>query len=295
LARKLTSAEKKYLSGATDKTLAGLRRAYRVEIISQVSRLVSEQTTLANKLDRRIATALVYRKDGTLTAASRRRVERAIQSMVDDALAKFADRLDITVSKGTRANAEATAKFLERKGFDVDRAKVKSIATKVADADKKFYGATTKQRVKSIGKKQIARVTEVLDSTRGNDKDRDKIFDRAASPLGGDRTPAGSMLRDMTRVFVADAVRKAVDADTQVMTESGVEFAYRRLSDLHIFRDRVEFCEELNMAVYPGIRTLLRRAGIDSSGVDLEGLYPVDDVPELPHASCMCFLEPLIV
>jgi hypothetical protein len=294
LAKKLTAAEKRYLSGAGDKQLAKLRLAYRKEIIAQLSRLTAEQSALANRLDRRIATALVYRKDGTLTATSRRAVDRAVEDMVDDAMRKFADRLDVAVSKGTKLSADATRKFLEKKGFDVDAADAKRLASKIADADAKFYGATTKQRVKTIGKKQIARVDAVLDSTRGNERDREKIIERATAPLGGDRTPAGSMIRDMTRVFVADAVRKANDADIAVMGDAGLEFAYRRLSAEHRFQDGIETCEQLNVDVYPGIRRLLRESGIDPSDVDLRGLYPLGDMPELPHPSCACFAEPLI-
>jgi hypothetical protein len=102
------------------------------------------------------------------------------------------------------------------------------------------------------------------------------------------------MLRDMTRVFVSDAVRKAADADAEVMALAGVGFAYRRLSERHVFRGGLEVCEELNVARYPGISALLRKSGIDPSDVDKRGLYPLEDLPELPHPACGCFIEPLV-
>lgn len=294
MAKRLTAAEQRYLEGARDQSLVRLRRAYREEIVAQISRLTADQTKLANQLDRRIASVLVYRKNGTLTPSSRREVDRAVEQMVDEALGKFAARLDLAVHNGTRASADATAKFLERKGLSVNRAAARDIASKVAWADKKFYGATTRQRVKRIGKSQVVRVDAVLDTARGEERDRERILERAATPVGGPRTPGGSMLKEMTRVFVVDAVRKANEADTGVMIAAGVGFAYRRLSDVHEFRGGSEVCEQLNIDVYSGIRGQLRAAGIDPSEVDLRGLYPLTDLPEFPHAGCACTWEPLI-
>lgn len=217
-----------------------------------------------------------------------------INAMVDDAVSGFYDRLDLTVDKGTRATADATATFLRRKGYTVSARAAKTAADTVAAEDARFHGATARQRVQRIGKEQISRVAGVLDASRGNARDREHLLEHGAAPVGGPRTPGGSMLKSLTRVLVGEAFRKAAEVDAAVMSVAGVGFAYRRLSADHEFLAKIEICEELNVDVYPGIRELLRAEGIDPGDVDLRGLYPINDLPDFPHPFCRCFLEPLV-
>jgi hypothetical protein len=108
------------------------------------------------------------------------------------------------------------------------------------------------------------------------------------------RTPVkgGSTYKQMHRMMVAEQARKANDVALEMLNVAGVEFAYWTLHADHKWYGGKEICEVHSWRVPPITRAKFRELGISAASVDMQGLYPLNNYPKIPHPFCKCSPTP---
>lgn len=105
--------------------------------------------------------------------------------------------------------------------------------------------------------------------------------------------PGGSLVKDLQRLQVGEEGRARHEAEKTLLQERGVELVYWHLSPNHNPKHcGGGICDRLAGQTNERVIEFLAENNL---GLDPAGLYFVEDLPEYPHPSCWCFLEPVRV
>jgi len=297
----LDAATAEYLQNAPDQQLLQLHRAVVSQVLFQVTRMGLEQRKLTNGFDREMNNRMFFRGDGSdLTATSKRSMDVITRRTGAKTQTLLRRRTDFAAANASVSYARTLAQVLEDRGYPVTTSRFESIARKVTKAHQERFGTTREALVRSVTRRHDARLKRLIaEQTGGLARDQgdrrlaaqSRIQAAGATGMYGPETKGGSILKDMGRIVATEALADVYDTSRELIASAGLGFVYRR----GFGTARRCSCDALNTASYPGIGSLLHSAGIDSSGIDFRGLYPIDAAPEYPHASCKCFLEPMFI
>lgn len=98
--------------------------------------------------------------------------------------------------------------------------------------------------------------------------------------------------RGVARLSRTEQNRAMHEAVLEYMVKNDYKFAYWRLSNAHKFYGGSEVCEVLATNTGDGVSTALTTSG---ASLDTAGLYLSDAYPTIPHANCMCSVEPIFI
>lgn len=273
-------------------------------VSAQVVRLGDVQVRAARRLDETLGRVLEYRVDGrALTKESERAVTKAIADFASEVVDAYAVRLGRELALSSQSAGRSISRRLVERGYAPPRpGTVERLARDVSRENVTRFGKTPAQRLDDMEARAAQRVWRAITKELGG-APRSRV-DRAAAARAAVRDVVsagtgvraaigGSIRRDMDRLLVSEAGARTRETERQVMLTAGVGFAWWRLSATHPPYKKLEICEFYASRVLEGIETRLVAAGVEPASVDLDGLLPLDSVPEHPHPFCRCWLEPL--
>ena len=102
----------------------------------------------------------------------------------------------------------------------------------------------------------------------------------------------GSTLKQLSRLEISEASRKANEAALDTLATAGAAYARWGLSANHPWYGGAEICEVFASQVSDITRLQLRKDGYYPGKLDLHGVYPLNYWPSYPHPFCMCSPSP---
>ena len=209
-------------------------------------------------------------------------IDRTVHGLGDESRERYQSHMRSML----RRIAREVAGHLRTRGFDIRTKQAIAIAEdawssllpqveyRVRTLDLRFFTALSKR-------------VQVWDSSSASG-----IMDMLMTGVGGAEVPGGSLLRMAQKILVSDFLSAAQTVRHRVYSNTGIGWAWWRLSRAHGVHGRLEACEELATARFSEVRLLNLGA---PAGADPSGLYPLSHFPELPHPFCRCWSEPVVI
>lgn len=259
----------------------------------QITPILREMSSVRSKLNREIASPFTKKierikkrkKDGTLLAKDKKSLLALLERVSEKSFNQQVQGLRAGVAKATLRGLRETTKDLKDLGLSVNVKKEntqKRIEKIVADSEKNIQQAIASLR--QAHNRLITHGTEIINSDLDQYNRRKTRFKRrVVDTRDNNLVDGGSLSRAIQRIKRTEYQRAHIKAARELMTETGVNFVYWRLSSNHKNYGGREVCEIF--ASSTGTKA-------KKSPFDKTGLYHLDEYPEIPHPNCMCQMEP---
>lgn len=291
-----------YINNAQDTELLSLHRQLSSQVFSQVTRMGMDQKKVANSFDREVGNRMFFLQDGSdLTKQSKKSLEVAQRRARSQSESIFRRRTDFAATASAVNYARSISTVLQNRGVAVSTGRLEEVARQVAQSRQVRFGTTRDKLIEGVMRRHDERLQKLIKEQTGGDQpavDRrlnaqDRIQSAGAVGIYGTPTKGGSLLKDMGRVLASEALADTYDTGREILKVTGLQFGYRRGVGGRSSGGRADVCDDLNTAVFDGIHEMLRASGFEPADLDLRGLYPVNAIPDYPHAFCRCWIEPL--
>lgn len=228
------------------------------------------------------------RLDGQLRSPEVKRLRKKLDELMSKTVKQMRDSLIQNVQASVKTyliglNQASSEKLGTRKDLS---ARAESMAKELYR--ERIGGATASERIAVLAGKLDAQLRGMV----GLDKKqrllvRDQLISKVIAPK---REGESCVSRGFSRLNRTEQSRGIQKASIRLLKSAKVELAYWRLSPSHKDYGGSEICEVL--ATSTGIGVLDELAKRQSSLSEI-GLYTVEDFPLIPHANCMCSIEPV--
>lgn len=160
-------------------------------------------------------------------------------------------------------------------------------------------GITFRNRIDRLMVNHYSQLSSILYAVhlRGGAQERILRDSRYALTYEGPgNTPirGGSIYRQSRRLVVAEQARAASQVEIEMARESGLRYAYWRLSPSHRWYGGSEICEVLANSINEDLVGKVKVGGRVLPNGMLRGLYALDNWPMYPHPYCQCYSEPVL-
>lgn len=242
------------------------------------------------------------RQDGQLYARDRRRLERLADQFTRSGTERSLETIRSSAEASVSREFRQQAKFLERLGVPVPPesrlSQIQSDAVERAISTP-FPGTdlNTRDRLSRDAGRVRKRYQDVIQA-RPDELDRkiDHLRRGVHDPKPGPtRIDGGCACKSIQRVNRTEQSRALREANLDLYKAAGLDLAYWRLGEGHKWAGGQEACEILARRTGPGVRAYVQDKGIEIPDEDYEGLYLINEFPEIPHPNCMCYQEPYMV
>lgn len=240
--------------------------------------------------------------DGRVDAVTRKDVYKTLIDKSDDAFGRAERLITTDLRRSMVESMRMQNAILRREGMPtLPESRIREVvqAQMRAAMDEEFppgSGASLRTRFVKYRRDLDNKVNHVLERRYGPRTNADMVKGYLRSAVVGEQpriyVPGGSTLKTLQRTMIAEQTRKANDAGLQCLGELGVAFARWNLSVHHPWYGGREICEVLASQVPDITLATLRRHGVNPSGLDLHGVYPLANWPSYPHPFCKCHPTP---
>ena len=224
--------------------------------------------------------------DGQLRVKNKRDAQKKIRNIVNEKILKVGKLIESNLQAATKTylivvnRASGLPSKLTRDQItDVS----KTISSSVLR--EKVNDANTKDRLSVLAKRMyVALEDQVVRSRKEREQGLSVLKKKLMDPKGSQRS---CIARGLSRINRTEQNKSMHKATLSVISDLNIDHAYWRLSASHKSYGGSEVCEVL--ASSSNASNLL------PASVSKTGLYRVDAFPEVPHANCMCSIEPLFI
>jgi hypothetical protein len=251
------------------------------EIMRQTVRAFEAELVKSDKPTKR-------RLDGQLRAPEVRRLNAKLDALVSEATKRMRDALVSNVEASVKTYLIGLNQASPDKIGSIKEISEQARKTSVAVYRQRVGGATASERLSLMAGRVDAELRKLIglgkESRLGQ---REKVYSRLVVPKHEGKPCVSRGLARLNRTEQSRAIHKAT---IEALKSSGRGLAYWRLSPYHRDYGGAEICEVLATSTGPGVSSELNKLQISISQV---GLYTLDDFPMVPHANCMCSIEPV--
>ena len=228
------------------------------------------------------------RLDGKLRASEVKRLEKKLASIVSNSTKAMRDTLVSNVERSVKTyllglNQASPSKIGTLKEISAD---AKSTARAIYR--QRVGGATAAERLAVIAGRLDSELRSMIGSTKAERPAyKEKAIARLVTPKHEGKACASRGLARLNRTEQSRAIHMAT---VSRLKSVGVGLAYWRLSPFHKDYGGSEVCEVLAASTGPDVNAELNKLG---SSISTVGLYTLDKFPTVPHANCMCSIDPV--
>ena len=222
--------------------------------------------------------------DGQLRVKNKKEAQKKIRKIVQAKIKEAGQLIESNIQGAVKTYMIGVNRAAGDE-FKLKRTQINDLSTKVARSvlREKVNDANTADRLTVLAKRMYATLeTQVLKSRREREQGLSVLKKKLVDPKESHRSCIARGLARINRTEENKAMHKAVLSS---MEELNVDHAYWRLSAAHKSYGGSEVCEVLATSSN-AVESL-------PASVSIKGLYRVDAFPEVPHANCMCSIEPL--
>jgi len=222
--------------------------------------------------------------DGQLRVKNKREAQRKIRKIVKEKMVKAAGLIESNMQGAVKTYLIGVNRAAGDFG-QINRTQINDLSTKITSSvlREKVNDVNTGDRLDVLAKRMATVLeTQILKSRKEREQGVSLLKKRLIDPKGSQRACIARGLARINRTEKNKAMHKAT---LSVIQDLDVDYAYWRLSVSHKSYGGTEVCEVLASSsnVSDSLPASLSRTG----------LYRVDAFPEVPHANCMCSIEPL--
>lgn len=228
------------------------------------------------------------RLDGKLRASEVKRLEKKLTRIVSNSTKAMRDTLVSNVESSVKTyllglNQASPDKIGTLKEISAD---AKSTARAIYR--QRVGGATAAERLAVIAGRLDSELRSMIGSTKAERPAyKEKAIARLVTPKHEGKACASRGLARLNRTEQSRAIHMAT---VSRLKSVGVGLAYWRLSPFHKDYGGSEVCEVLATSTGPDVNAELNKLG---SSISTVGLYTLDKFPTVPHANCMCSIDPV--
>lgn len=228
------------------------------------------------------------RLDGSLRTPEIRRLSARLDDLVSKATRQMRDTLVSNVEASVKTYLIGLNQASPQKIGSIKELSEQARKTAVGIYRERVGGATAAQRLAVMAGRLDAELRKLIGlSKKERAEQKSKVAAKLVTPKSEGKACVSRGLARLNRTEQSRAIHKAtVDA----LRSTGVGLAYWRLSPSHRDYGGAEVCEVLATSTGPGVNEELSRLQISISAT---GLYTLDNFPVVPHANCMCSIEPV--
>ena len=228
------------------------------------------------------------RLDGKLRAPEVRRLEAKLKSIVSNATKQMRDSIVSNVEGAVKTYLIGLNQASPNKIGTIKEISAEASQTARFIYSQKVGGATASQRLGVIAGRLDSELRSLIGLTK---RERSNVKDRVNAtlvvPKHEGKACASRGLARLNRTEQSRAIHKAT---VERLSSVGVSFAYWRLSPFHKDYGGAEVCEVLATSTGPNVAQELQKLNLSISDI---GLYTLDRFPNVPHANCMCSIDPV--
>ena len=222
--------------------------------------------------------------DGQLRVKNKREAQRKIRKIVKEKMVKAAGLIESNIQGAVKTYLIGVNRAAGDFG-QINRTQINDLSTKITSSvlREKVNDVNTGDRLDVLAKRMATVLeTQILKSRKEREQGLSLLKKKLIDPKGSQRACIARGLARINRTEKNKAMHKAT---LSVIQDLDVDYAYWRLSVSHKSYGGTEVCEVLASSsnVSDSLPASLSRTG----------LYRVDAFPEVPHANCMCSIEPL--
>ena len=276
--------------GERDQNIRISKRDILNRLPSQEARIRTLMLSAINDVEKLILNSDSSRdKDGQLRVKNKKQVRSQIRRIVDKAILDAGGQLLNNVKGSVKTYSTAVNKGLpsdkKMKRKEIDEIS-DSVSKQVLRQGSGKMNQTTKNRLNVLANKMYVLLESQVNRSRiEREKYLPSLKKQLVDPKGSHRS---CVARGLARINRTEQNKAMHEATLKILKDKDIGFAYWRLSNAHKSYGGSEVCEVLASNNNLNGQTL-------PSSVSLNGLYSVDSFPSVPHANCMCSIEPLVL
>jgi hypothetical protein len=275
------------------------RKALRAIQLKQEGALRTIWRRISSQLTRQNASYMrIHGKDYVLTLSERASFKAYLQRAISHAANNTFSLIKSAMREAIRLELKMVTLQYNISLEDIDINKVQ-YALRDKLLAKPFPGTdlTLQQRIRAYAGKAMLNIAPYIDLETQAERDSAmKVIRKQMSYAkpGSAGVPGGTISKDIARLNRTEQARAVREADLLAYKVADLDFLHWRLGPGHNWEDGLEICEKLAAGMGAGVETELIEAGIDTSTVDLEGLYNAAAFPAIPHPNCICSAVPIV-